>query len=311
MNNPITLTTFAITPEEFKAHLLSDGHKHVAWTIETYAIYVNLRYPHISVPLDQEWKNNYTKLRHVCNKHGEYLARPNLLLNSNQGCQCKGCKSDKQAASAGKIRSPRATPEEKAKAALMHSEGHTYSEISRILGRAHSTIRRWLDPAVKEKANRDNAQWRSNNHERQLANQRRWHNEFEHGRADNLARNATKRFQKQNTPEYVFIDNEWLEVDRRETWRVFSESLLPASERKAIQELYLEAQHLTEQTGVEHHVDHVQPLSKGGEHLMVNLQILTAQENLSKNNKFRPEDMQLLGQRYFNTDNDLHTLLWS
>ena len=75
--------------------------------------------------------------------------------------------------------------------------------------------------------------------------------------------------------------------------------LLPADERKAIQELYLEAQYQTEKTGVEHHVDHIQPLSKGGEHLLLNLQILTADENLSKNNNFRASDAKEICKRLF------------
>lgn len=41
----------------------------------------------------------------------------------------------------------------------------------------------------------------------------------------------------------------------------------------------------TEITGTEHHVDHIQPLSKGGQHVPWNLQILTAAENLKKGSR--------------------------
>lgn len=40
---------------------------------------------------------------------------------------------------------------------------------------------------------------------------------------------------------------------------------------------------ISESTGVEHHVDHMWPLSDGGPHWSGNLQIITAEENLSKN----------------------------
>ena len=39
---------------------------------------------------------------------------------------------------------------------------------------------------------------------------------------------------------------------------------------------------ISEATGVEHHVDHMWPLSDGGPHWSGNLQIITAEENLSK-----------------------------
>jgi len=48
---------------------------------------------------------------------------------------------------------------------------------------------------------------------------------------------------------------------------------------------YREAERLTEETGIIHHVDHIVPLSKGGLHHHNNLQVLTKEENLKKGNK--------------------------
>ena len=48
---------------------------------------------------------------------------------------------------------------------------------------------------------------------------------------------------------------------------------------------YKEAERLTEETGVIHHVDHIIPISKGGLHHQDNLQVLTKKENLIKGNK--------------------------
>ncbi len=56
-------------------------------------------------------------------------------------------------------------------------------------------------------------------------------------------------------------------------------------ERLMIQYRYEDAQRLTAETGIEHHVDHIWPLSKGGPHLPWNLQVITATENLQKSNR--------------------------
>jgi len=60
----------------------------------------------------------------------------------------------------------------------------------------------------------------------------------------------------------------------------------PDADFKLIEEFYKEARHLTETTGVSHHVDHIKPLDLGGLHHQDNLQVLTAEENLRKGNKY-------------------------
>tara|TARA_R110000796_G_scaffold174736_1_gene291737 strand:- start:104 stop:787 length:684 start_codon:yes stop_codon:yes gene_type:complete len=60
-------------------------------------------------------------------------------------------------------------------------------------------------------------------------------------------------------------------------------------EKKRLQDTYKLSQLFSKATGIEHHVDHMWPLSKGGPHWSGNLQILTATENISKSDKLCKE----------------------
>ena len=80
--------------------------------------------------------------------------------------------------------------------------------------------------------------------------------------ADNAAKRAAK---KQRTPKWLTKED----FDK-------------------MKEFYKLANILTNQTGIKHHVDHIIPLhgkTVSGLHVPSNLRVITAQENLSKNNK--------------------------
>lgn len=66
--------------------------------------------------------------------------------------------------------------------------------------------------------------------------------------------------------------------------RAFTPELTP-EQRSEISKIYANARALSTLTGTPHHVDHIQPVSKGGKHVPENLQILTATQNLKKSNK--------------------------
>lgn len=61
------------------------------------------------------------------------------------------------------------------------------------------------------------------------------------------------------------------------------------ADQAAIREVYREAQRMTRETGIAHHVDHEIPLNGrlvSGLHVHNNLQILTRSENSRKRNRF-------------------------
>jgi hypothetical protein len=81
-------------------------------------------------------------------------------------------------------------------------------------------------------------------------------------------------------------------------------------ERKRIRDIFKLRQVISEATGIEHHVDHMWPLSKGGPHWSGNLQILTATENMNKNasvckltKKNIKASLKIARKEYLNEDN--------
>jgi len=89
---------------------------------------------------------------------------------------------------------------------------------------------------------------------------------------------------KQNNPEYYKA----LTSVRKRRHRAATPKWVGAEEKKAIRQLYLEAQRLTKLTGERYVVDHTYPLISEevcGLHALRNLRIMTQAENLIKSNK--------------------------
>ena len=66
-------------------------------------------------------------------------------------------------------------------------------------------------------------------------------------------------------------------------------SWLTSEQQEQINSIYRKCRHMTMETGIQHHVDHIVPIhgvTVCGLHVPENLQILTASENCSKRNSF-------------------------
>ncbi|MEZ5935346.1 MAG: hypothetical protein R3F54_26170, partial [Alphaproteobacteria bacterium] len=160
--------------------------------------------------------------------------------------------------------------------------------------RTREAARRWLsDPANARRNRLNNRRWSAENRDAYLEASRRWRREHqEHARETcrrwreenrDRAREASLRWAREN-PEKATARSQ---RRRARKLRAMPDWLSP-EQRDEIEAVYAEARRLTEETGVEHHVDHIVPL-KGrnvrGLHVPWNLKVVTAEENLRKGNR--------------------------
>ncbi len=95
---------------------------------------------------------------------------------------------------------------------------------------------------------------------------------------DNPDRMKEIRAKERQRPEIKAAVNEASKRRRNQKQAIH----LTEGEKLFVQSYYLQAQELTEATGIPHEVDHILPLVKGGLHAPWNLQVLTRYENRSK-----------------------------
>ena len=132
-----------------------------------------------------------------------------------------------------------------------------------------------------------NRDWSLANTEQHRALQRRWDRENPEKKAGHF-----KKHYDNNTPKMLARNKQWHKDNpgasnaRGAKRRATKRSQTPEDANlPLIKALYTRAAWLKENFGVDIHVDHRIPLSKGGEHTIENLQLLPAYLNLSKGAK--------------------------
>lgn len=161
----------------------------------------------------------------------------------------------------------------------------------------------------KEKINLRVSEWQRNNLEKMSIKRKRFYkNNSEKEKKRTIEyRNSNrqkwldynKKFRQQNKEYFKNYEKEYLKTNRHKRYaantkrRAVKKQAFPSwANPEKIKQIYAESIRRTKETGILHHVDHIIPLSHDlvcGLHWEGNLQILTASENLSKNNKFKPD----------------------
>jgi len=137
--------------------------------------------------------------------------------------------------------------------------------------------------AAYKKENREaeaarQAKWYQANREAKSAKNAEWYQE---NREAVAARNAEYHKENPDKCRAARVKRRAAKLQRTPSWVDF----------EAIKAVYAEAHRLESLDGIPRHVDHEIPLQGelvSGLHIASNLQILTAEENLSKSNKFVP-----------------------
>lgn len=214
---------------------------------------------------------------------------------------------------------PRYSEEVKQQARELVASGYTYKAAGKALGVSGVTVGKWLNPDQAERARQQTREWLENNRGRARAATKAWaaanaeyrkeyaakyHEEnaerIKKYRKDYHARNRDRR--NAQSTEYRNNNREYM----RNLWRTYvknnpEKNAAKSARRRAMEAnvpqahseietlmidyYYNEMRRLTEETGIQHHVDHIWPISRGGPHLPWNLTVMVGSENCSKGAK--------------------------
>jgi len=109
-----------------------------------------------------------------------------------------------------------------------------------------------------------------------------------------INRARRKKWRTENPELAKVIQDKWIQNNKhrfvaynsKQRARRKSQTIaLDIEERLIINEIYMARKRISNCTGIQFHVDHIYPLSKGGFHKLSNLQLLPARINIRKGNK--------------------------
>lgn len=140
-----------------------------------------------------------------------------------------------------------------------------------------------LTPEQKQRANEASKKWRSKN------------KELARSRAKEYTKNWRAKLtpeQKQNIQEYHKQYIKQHRKNNKDKYNSYTAKYraavhdqspeLTESQNQWMQAIYKRAKLLSEITGIQYHVDHIWPISKGGLHVPWNLQVIPATDNIKK-----------------------------
>jgi len=141
----------------------------------------------------------------------------------------------------------------------------------------HKSARRW-DNANREKKRANSLKWQIKNPERSRKNKRKHY-------LNNLERMRELRRKWRTT----HVNETSMHNAKRRAAK--KQAIAAWGDENSIKEFYVKRTELTKLTGIQHHVDHIYPLTSDwvcGLHVENNLQILTEAENITKGNRVWP-----------------------
>ena len=232
----------------------------------------------------------------------EWKPTPSNLISNKTGCP--ECARLRDVARAGTRRVRPSSAAEKELAKRMRATGMSYQKIADVLGRSNAAIQVWLNPEYREKDLQRSAKKHARNKASgKSAELSRNYQQTPHGKQSSIKKNHKRRSLEYHCSGLELVDGRWQENDLwtyvkgdREAYKLMS---FPGAD-DVVAELKKECDALQQKTGKKYHIDHIISLNRGGSHHPLNLQILTASLNSSKQDTIRPQDAELFCKRIFN-----------